>query len=245
MFMDNTEIPLLVYSTPVLRFGKKTTSPHVSWDAQTLELSVSLAGAVQPLSVVFGVHTKLPDANKYAELSAQFAAENVHEPAEDDEEDGTNEGEEDEESATKSAIKVCFFVIAIANHTQFGFKFPSLHFGASWTNLLYGDKRGTKAAPLSQSECTLCPPSVNFGVTLSLSGNMLVHTDMWSFSVSPPSGFSLPNSQLFSGERFVVLRAAAGEIGFSFAQDQLKYFIVLSSALAVPKILLQLKVSLK
>ena len=60
-FLDNASKPLIVYSIPMLRFGKKTIPATMNWDSVSSECYVNLPDVSYPLSIVFGVGLQLPN----------------------------------------------------------------------------------------------------------------------------------------------------------------------------------------
>ena len=124
-------------------------------------------------------------------------------------------------------------------------KFPSLHFGADWAKLLYGDKGEAGAVKLPPGQlCSLSPPSLGFGCSLSLGGEVEYSAaGKWKLNLSPVN-FPLEDAELFKGDQFASMRSASGEIGISFDKQGAKHFFTFGQSPSVPKFSLKLKVSI-
>jgi len=118
-FLDADEKLLLVFSTPFLKFGKKTITVPFDWNNSTSKLSLNLSDMISfPLSIAFGISTHLPTSNnnsdsvdgvkteKSSNFSFGFIVGDISESEDDNDDDFDSEEDASTEKSGESESEV-------------------------------------------------------------------------------------------------------------------------------------------
>jgi len=235
-FLDASGKVALAFIAPTIKYGKKTSTPTFDWNANTSEFSISFAGVSFPASLVFGIGLQLPSVEfGKPGFSFGFGRKKGTTGGEDDSSESDEEG--------KSKEKKAGFKIGLPSVNLPSVSLPSFSFGGSWNKTLYGPKGDVGAISVSKgTNSSFSLPSFGFDFNLSHNGTAEFGASKWKLGLSPV-GFTLEGGDLLRADHFTVLRAPAGEIGFSFEGKDGRMFFNFAKDLSKPNFSLKLNLS--